>query len=291
MRLTYLKLIITVFFWGTNFAAGKFAVQALGPYNTAFLRFVVGAGLLMFFLYRSDYKISMPSKNDWKWITIAAVTGVSLYNLLFLSGIQYMPTVRASLIIAFAPVMITLGNWLFFGDSVSFIKWVGIVVSVLGAVVVLTHGDFSALLSSATWGIGEVLIITCVVSWTVYTLTGRVALKTMNSFSLSAFSALLGAVLLFIPALQHDLFGQLSKVSWQALVAVAYMGSTSTALGFIWYYEAVREIGATKTAVVGNLTPVFAALVAITVLGEELTSSTILGGILVLGGVLLTTKK
>ncbi|WP_428657823.1 EamA family transporter [Runella sp.] len=87
---------------------------------------------------------------------------------------------------------------------------------------------------------------------------------------------------------------RLSHASWQALAAVVYMAATATALGFIWYYEAVQKIGATKAAVVGNLTPVFAAIIAVTLLGEQLkqlTFTTILGGSLVLAGVVLTTQK
>jgi drug/metabolite transporter (DMT)-like permease len=102
---------------------------------------------------------------------------------------------------------------------------------------------------------------------------------------------LAGAALLLLPALQQGLVTELAHVSWQSLTAVVYMGSTATALGFIWYYEAVQKIGATKAAVVGNLTPVFAALIAVTLLGEELTWTTIVGGTMVLVGVWLTTKK
>jgi len=62
-------------------------------------------------------------------------------------------------------------------------------------------------------------------------------------------------------------------------------------LGFIWYYDAVRLIGVTKSAIIGNLTPVFAVLIAITFLGEKLTIPTLLGGALVLLGILLTSRK
>lgn len=291
MRLTYLKLIATVFFWGTNFAVGKFAVQSLGPYTTAFLRFSVGALLLMPILYRTHGHIPKLTKSQWGWVLASAITGVFLYNVFFFTGIRYLPTVRASLVIAFAPISITLGNRIFFSEKVTLIKWAGIFVSIIGAATVLTHGNFSTFLSGNTWGLGEILIMGCVFSWTIYTLLGRAALRTMPALTLSAFSALVGAVLLFIPALQQGLVTQLSNVSWQALASVMYMGSTATALGFIWYYEAVKKIGATKAAVVGNLTPVFAALIAVTLLGEELTWTTLVGGTLVLAGVWLTTQE
>ncbi|WP_428657822.1 DMT family transporter [Runella sp.] len=201
MRLTYFKLIATVFFWATNFAAGKIAVQSLGPYSTAFLRFVIGTALLMIYLYKTNKGFPSLTQKQWGLIFISALMGVFLYNLLFFSGIQYMPTVRASLVIAFSPITITLGSWLFLGEKVSLLKWAGIALSIFGAVVVLARGDFSAFLSDNTWGVGELLIMGCVLSWSVYTLVGRVALRTIPALSLSTFSAMIGAVLLFIPAL------------------------------------------------------------------------------------------
>lgn len=291
MRLTYLKLIATVFFWGTNFAAGKFAVQSLGPYSISFLRFLVGTLILMLVLYRTNGSLPKITKPQWWLVLASAVTGVFLYNVFFFTGIRYLPTVRASLVIAFIPILVTLGNLIFFREKVTFIKWIGIFVSIIGAATVLTHGNFSTFLSGNTWGLGEVLIMGCVLSWTVYTLLGKVALRTMPALSLSAYSALAGAALLLVPALQQGLDTQLVHVSWQSLTAVIYMGSTATALGFIWYYEAVQKIGATKAAVVGNLTPVFAALIAVTLLGEDLTWTTIVGGTMVLVGVWLTTQK
>ena len=291
MRLTYFKLVATVFFWGTNFAAGKLAVQSLGPYATAFLRFSLGALLLLGILYRTDGKFSALSKKQWGFVFASAFMGVFVYNLFFFGGLQYLPTVRASLIIAFTPVSVTLGSWLFLDEKVAPLKWIGIVLSIFGAITVLTHGEFSAFLSNNTWGIGELMIMGCVVSWTIYTLIGKVALRTISALPLSTFSVLIGAILLFVPALQQGLVSKLMQASWQALAAVVYMAATATALGFIWYFEAVQKIGPAKAAVVGNLTPVFAALIAVTFLGEELSLSTITGGLLVLAGVGLAAKK
>ncbi|MFD2521581.1 DMT family transporter [Emticicia soli] len=291
MRLTYLKLIATVFFWGSNFAAGKIAVQSFGPYTTAFLRFTVGATLLMLTLYKQENKLPKISVEQWKWAAISGILGVVLYNISFFIGIQYMPTVRASLIVAFSPITITLGSALFFGEKVSLLRWLGIIISIAGAMLVIVRGDFSNLLAQSTWGIGEWFILGAVISWTAYTLTAKLALKAMPALTLSAFSAFIGCVILFFPALQHQLFERMAAATWQAYVAVIYMGAAATALGFIWYYDAVRLLGVTKSAIIGNLTPVFAVLIAISFLGEKLTIPTIIGGVLVLLGILITSRK
>ncbi|MFN8352980.1 MAG: DMT family transporter [Spirosomataceae bacterium] len=291
MRLTYLKLIITIFFWGSNFAAGKIALQSFDPYSAALVRFSVGALLLMAMLYRANKGFPSINLREWGLALLAGFMGVFLYNVLFFSGIQHMPTIRASLIIAFSPIVISLMSSAFFDEKIGLIKWIGIVVSLAGALIVVCRGDFSVVFSSSAWGLGELLILVSVLAWTIYTLAGKVALRQIPALTLSAYSTVIGCVLLLGPALQHGLTTELSQASWKSIGAAVYMGATATALGFVWFYEAVRQLGASTTTAVGNLTPVFAVLIAVVFLGESLSLSTSIGGLLVIGGILLTNLQ
>ena len=290
MRLTYFKLVVTVFFWGSGFTAGKIAVQTLGPYSAAFVRFAIGTTILLLVFWQTNKGFSSLNRRQWGWVFLSGFIGVFLYNIFVFSGLQTVSAVRASLITAFGPTVITLGSALFFGDKITIPKWFGIFVSFIGTVVVVSRGNLSALVSGQTWGLGEWLILGCVLSWTAYTLLAKIALQQIPALTLSAYSALIGTCLLFIPAWQEGLGSQLGRASWQSLAAASYMGITATALGYVWFYEAVRAIGPSKAAVVGNLSPVFAVLIAVLVLGEELTLATVLGGVLVLIGVWLTNR-
>lgn len=290
MRLTYFKLIATVFFWGSGFTAGKIAVETLGPYSAAFVRFAVGASVLLLVFWQTNKGFPALNAKQWGWAFLSGLVGVFLYNVFIFSGLQTVSAVRAALITAFSPIIIMLGSALFFGEKITLPKWLGIFISLVGTIVVVSRGNLSALISGQTWGVGEWLILGCVLSWTTYTLIGKVALQQIPALTLSAYSSLIGTCLLFVPAWQEGIFTQLATASWQSLAAASYMGLTATALGYVWYYDAVRAIGPSKAAVVGNLSPVFAVLIAVTVLGEALTLPTVLGGILVLAGVWLTNR-
>ena len=61
-------------------------------------------------------------------------------------------------------------------------------------------------------------------------------------------------------------------------------------LGFIWYYEGVKAIGASRTAVFNNLVPVFGVSLAALLLGEQVLASMVAGGVLVAAGVTLTNR-
>jgi drug/metabolite transporter (DMT)-like permease len=62
-------------------------------------------------------------------------------------------------------------------------------------------------------------------------------------------------------------------------------------LGFVWYYEGIQRIGATKAGVFINFVPVSAIVFSFLILGEPLTGSLVAGALLVLSGVYLTNRS
>jgi drug/metabolite transporter (DMT)-like permease len=61
-------------------------------------------------------------------------------------------------------------------------------------------------------------------------------------------------------------------------------------LPFVFFNEGVRRIGPSRTAIFINFVPVFGVAFSALLLGEPILSSMIIGGLMVIGGVLLTTR-
>jgi drug/metabolite transporter (DMT)-like permease len=290
MKLIYLKLVATVFFWGSNFAVSKIALESFSPAMAALIRFIFGTIFLMVaYLNINGFRLPSFTSRQWFLVFLSAFSGVFCYNFFFFGAMGSISAVRASLLITSSTIFIMLLSAILFKERITFIKWIGLFITLVGVAVVIVRGDFSKL-GNDSWGIGETLIILTSLSWTFYTLLAKVVLKEMNALSVSAFSALIGTMMLFFPVLNEHPLAQIESASLQSILAVIYIGSTATALGFVWYYEAVIKIGATNSAVIANLTPVFAVVVAIA-LGEELTLITAIGGIVVLFGIWLTNKS
>ena len=75
------------------------------------------------------------------------------------------------------------------------------------------------------------------------------------------------------------------------IAAVAYLGLFGTAVGFVWFYEGVKALGAARASVFTNLVPVFGVALALLVFGEPLLASMIFGGLVTLAGVSLTNLE
>jgi drug/metabolite transporter (DMT)-like permease len=76
-------------------------------------------------------------------------------------------------------------------------------------------------------------------------------------------------------------------VDWLNL---AYLGVCGTVLGFVWYYQGIRKIGAIRASQFINFVPVSAIVLAFLLLGEPVTPSLVAGGALVVCGVYLTNR-
>jgi drug/metabolite transporter (DMT)-like permease len=155
----------------------------------------------------------------------------------------------------------------------------------VGAGLVITKGKLQGL--SAGFGSGEFFITICVVMWVSYTLLGRVALQTLTPLITTTYASGLGCAGLLLPAVLIER-GSWTVPSVSLVVALAYLGLFGTVLGFIWYYDAVRELGPAQAGIFINLVPVFAVLLGVLTLNEVLAPAALLGGSLVVLGVTLT---
>ncbi len=288
--MTYLKLVLVSLLWAGGFIAGKILMNAqIGPYTAAFNRFLLASICLLLMLLRVEGKLPRLSGRQWLLVGALGLSGVFLYNAFFFNGLRYIPASRASLIVAVNPVVTAIASAVVFREKITWLRWLGIGLSMTGAVVVISHGQPQNLWNGGI-SVGDVLIFGCVLVWTIYTLVGKVALRSLSPLVAVTYSSVVGCLALFGLAATEGLFDGYRSMGTGAWAAVAFMAVLATALAFNWFYEGVKAIGASQAAVFGNLVPVFAVLLAVIVLGECLDFSTIAGGVLVLAGVLLTNR-
>ena len=167
-------------------------------------------------------------------------------------------------------------------------KALGCAVALAGCLTVLGNGDPLALLRG-TIGLGEWLIVGCVLTWTAYTFIGRRATELLSPLATTLYASLAGALLLGLAALVH---GDIAPAdwSWRVWASMLFLALFGTAIAYTWFTEAVHRLGAGHASVFINLVPVFAVLQAALLLDEHLGLPVLFGGMLVIGGVWMTTR-
>ncbi len=288
--LIYLTLILTMLFWGGTFIAGRLLAETMPAADAAFLRFTLAASTLAILARLIDGKLNLPPRNQIFRLFLLGLSGVFAYNLFFFTGLKYIEAGRASLIIALNPMAITLGAVMFFGERLSRVQYGGLAVSLLGALLVISNGDPSLLLSGG-FGPGEASIVGCVISWAAYSLIGRKVLSSMSPLSAVFYSALFGALLLLPATLIDGTPVQVGSYGFKDWVSLLFLGICGTAIGFSLYYQAIRAIGSARSGVFINLVPLFSIMLAWLILGEVLRLSVLAGGAVLLLGVYLTNSR
>jgi drug/metabolite transporter (DMT)-like permease len=286
----YIKLLLTALFWGGTFIAGRLIADRVEPFSAAFLRFALASSLLLLLMVRQEGRLPRINRAQFVALFFLGMTGVFAYNALFFKGLQFVSAGRASLIIANNPVFITLFAALIFKEKLSWVKVGGILLSVTGAIIVISKGDPAVLLSGGV-GWGELLIFGCVASWVAYSLIGKAIMRDLSPLVSVSYSALMGTAALVIPALVEGIATAIPGYSIPDWTCISYLGVFGTVLGFVWYYEGIKALGATRAGQFINFVPVCAILLAFLILGEPVTWSLLVGAGFVFSGVSITNMK
>lgn len=287
---TYLSLVITMLFWGGTFIAGRTLVGSVSPASAAFLRFAIATMALAILTRVIDGRISIPPRKQWLPLLLLGMTGVFSYNLLFFTGLQYIEAGRASLIIALNPMAITIAAVIFFHERLTSKQFIGIFISLIGALFVISNGH-PGIIFSGGFGVGEAAILGCVASWSAYSLIGRTVMKSLTPLAAVFYSSLAGTILLIPFALNNTSISTILSYSIYDWTSLVFLGLFGTAAGFSLYYRAIQKIGATRSSVFINLVPLFSILLSWLILGESIKPSVMTGGLLLLTGVYLTNTS
>lgn len=285
--LIYGKLLLVAIIWGGTWIAARIAVLELPPLVVAVWRYLIASLCLAGMLLMTERRWPRPNRQQCGLLLLAALSGIFIYNLLFLYSLQRIGAGRGALVVALNPAMVALAAWLLFGDRMTPLKGAGIVVALLGSLLVVGKGDPLALLRGEV-GLGEWLVVGCVVCWTVYTFVGRRATLGLSPLALTFYASAGGGAMLLLTGWWVGDLHDLPSFSWRAVTAIVFLGVLGTALAFTWYADGVRRIGAAKAAAFINLVPVAAVLQAALLLDERLEIAELGGGLLVLAGVAMT---
>jgi len=261
----------------------------VAPATAGFLRFAVAALMLMALTAWTHKGVPRIRRGQILPLFLLGLTGVFSYNIFFFKGLTLVHAGRAAMIIALNPITITLFSALIFKERLSPIQCAGVLLSVAGAVVVVSHGHPSMLFTQGV-GLGEVLILGCVASWSAFSLIGKAVLSDLSPLVSITFAATIGGALLAVPAFMEGFPAQVPAYAVRDWLSIVYLGAFGTVFGFIWYYQGIRAIGPSRAGLFINVVPVSGILLARLILDEPVTLSLAVGGLLVLVGIYVTNR-
>jgi drug/metabolite transporter (DMT)-like permease len=283
----YLLLLLVVIAWAGNFPLGKLAVREVSPLMLTAGRALFGAGLLLLLA-----RLTAPQRRafraaDYRAFVILGCSGLVVNTTLWFWGLSYTTAVNAGILSAASPVFVAVASGPITGDRLTPVNWGGIALSVAAVVLVVSRGSWEVL-SDLSFERGDIILLSAQAAWVVYQLYSRMATSTLPPIWIMAGAHVASACVLVPLATITGAWRSIpaAPIGW---TSVAY-GATIITLSHLWFYAAIRTIGAGRAATFANLTPFVVLLFAWLIAGEAIYPYHVVAALVVIAGVYLTTR-
>lgn len=280
------SLLLTVFFFGTNFVAVKHVVESVPPILFAAVRFTL-AGILLWLLLRIVEPESRLKREDFLPMLGLGVVGITLTQSVFTIGVSLTTAANTALIYSTAPVWGMMLGFVLALEKPRLAGIVGVGMCLLG-VALIVYGGLSF---GGTSLVGDALILGAAVFWGSYTVLSLLLLRRYSPLALAAYAILLGGLAAF-PLSAFD-FGRLDLAALDGSVwfAAAYSALCSSAFGFAAWGWGVSHVGANRVLVYQYLVALIGVTAGILLLGESFGLQQLLGAAVILAGVYLARRR
>jgi drug/metabolite transporter (DMT)-like permease len=283
--------VLAAIIWSGNFIVARGVIQQIPPVGLAFYRWAT-ATLIMLPIawnkFKAEKSLILQHRTLLFW---TAVTGVTLFNTFVYIAGHYTPAINLALIgTTSSPVFAIILAAIFLKEAITPLRIAGLLLCISGIVLLLSRGSWQSL-QSFRFSAGDGWILLAALVFAIYnTLVRRkpAAIHPLN-FLFTVFAM---GTLLLLPFYLIEL-SQAAPVQWTTnlVLIILYLGAGTSVIAFLCWNVAIGKLGAARTALFGNLIPVFSTLEAVLILGEKFTMIHLLSGILVVAGVVIANVK
>ncbi len=283
--LAYGFLVFTMTCWAGNAVASRLAVGEISPMVITSLRWAMVSVLLIGLKPHRLVQAWPELRRNGRKIVLMGASGFTIFNALFYVSAHYTTAVNIAILQGSIPVLVVLGTVILQGARVGAIQAFGIAATLIGVVVVTTHGNPGAL-AALNLNLGDALMLVACVLYSGYTLAlrDRPNVPNLVFFTALAFVAFATSLPLLAYEVATGTALWPTREGWAILLFIALFPSFLAQLAFM---RGVQLIGPGRAGLFANLTPVFGAFLAVLILGEPFGLFHFVALVLVVGGILV----
>lgn len=284
-KVGHLLAAFVAFVWGVTFVSSKILLKDYTPIEIMYMRFVLAyIGLWIIHPKHHPYKNFREELN----FLIAGITGVFGYFMLENSAMIYTSVSNTGLILAAAPLFVSIILHVFKQDERFELKiLIGFIFAMLGVGIIVFNGQVVLQVN----GFGDFLAIMAAIIWGFYSLSLKKMDQTLSSIILTRrtfFYGILSATpFVFTRGHGIDLIPLFEGYGWLHLV---FLGIVASGICYVFWNLSIRYIGAVKASNYIYLMPLYTMAASAIVLKEDITPLMYLGCGLILCGVYVSER-
>ncbi|HKR64304.1 MAG TPA: DMT family transporter, partial [Thermoanaerobaculia bacterium] len=229
---------VAIVFWGISFVATKAVLREISPVTLIFSRFAIAAIVLLFIVRK------LPPRDAWGQLALMGFVGVFIHQMLQSYALTMTTATNTGWLIGLCPIWSAVLSAIFLRERFGGWKIAGLVGGFAGALLVVTHGDFSSRVLGRPSTFGDVLILISTMNWAVYTVLGHDTIRRLGPRRATSGAMLFGALMLtpiFLAQRGWREWPRLTPGGWGALL---FLAIGCSALGYLFWYGALERIEA-----------------------------------------------
>ncbi|MBV4522380.1 DMT family transporter [Pseudomonas sp. SWRI74] len=281
----YAYPLLAIFIWAGNTVITKMSAGAIFPAEIGFYRWLL-AGLLFTPFMLKPVLVHWPLiRPNLGKIFILGVLGMAVYQSLAYFAAALTSATNMGIILSLMPLMSLAMAIISLGQRLTAGALAGAVLSLAGVLVVVSSGSLGLLMEHGV-NLGDAMMLIATLAYAVYsTLLKKWQLK-LPPLVLLYLQVLVAVVVLFPLFLASPKVGP----TLQNIPLVLYACLLASMVAPLAWMQAVVRLGPSRTVMFFNLLPVITALIAAVVLHEQLALYHLVGGVLTLGGVIVSER-
>lgn len=251
----------------------------------ALYRAVLAALLLTGFFVLSKQQIPLSKVKKEIPLLLASGVAMGINWILLFQAYKYTTVSAATLSYYFAPVIVTVVCPFLFKEKLTMKQIICFIMSTVGLVLIIgigdVHGDRNII--GILFGLGAAVFYATVILLNKF-------IKKVEGIH-RTFLQFIAAIITLTPYVlctSGITLGSLNHIGWINLLIV---GLVHTGITYCMYFSSLKELPGQKVAILSYIDPLVAVLISVTVLGETMTMSQVIGGILILGFTLWNELK
>lgn len=285
-RTAVIALIIANIIWGAAPPIFKWALEDIGPFTLAFLRFSIATILILPFAYRH---LSVERK-DYLKILLIAVSGVFINITFFFLGLKFAPSINASIIGSAGPIFLIFAAILILKEHPRKRVILGSIIGLVGVLLIMLKPLFSEEPNLNLFG--NFLFFLAMLGGLWHIIIGRELLKRYTALGVTFWSFFIGS-LAFLPFfmsenLNEPFFNNLTLPSISGIVFGAVLCS---ALAYYLFFWALKYMPAAETGIFVYLDPIVTVIIALPLLGERPDTFYYIGSLFVFFGIYIAEGR
>ena len=287
----YLFLILTTLFLAGNFIVGEQASRFdIPPFTLNFYRWTFAWLILAPFTIREIIEKKNHIMENIKLIVVLGITSITIFNSIVYYSLNFTQVISGVLMISTIPVMIIVFCWLLKIEKANIYQILGVIFSLSGVIVIITKADLVILLN-LNFNKGDLWMVVAMFSWALYSALLRKKKLEISQLSLLQIIISAGLVFLFPAYLIELSLGYRTSIHLPFILILTYVVLFPGLASFIFWIKGISIIGSNRAGIFLHLIPIFSTIMAIIILKEKFMFYHLIGALLIITGIILSSKK